>query len=85
MMNDPPANGSATGDKLRALEDERYAQRHAGRDDGLEGLREISRAWSEDRTTAYLLRKSWADPISRWFFIVVTTVIALGLMYLFAQ
>lgn len=84
-MTDPTTDGSASGDKLRALENERYAQRQVGQGDGLEGLREISRAWSEDRTTAYLLRKSWADPISRWFFLVVTTVIAVGLMYLFAQ
>ena len=84
-MTDPATSGSASGDKLRALENERYAERQAGQGDGLEGLREISRAWSEDRTTAYLFRKSWADPISRWFFIVVTTVIALGLIYLFAQ
>jgi hypothetical protein len=84
-MIDPPGNGGATGDNLRALEDERYAQRHAGRDDGLESLRELSRAWHENRSTAYLLGKSWSDPLSRWFIAIGLAVIALGWTYLWMQ
>lgn len=77
-----PLNG---GDRLRSLEDDRFAQRRPGNGDRLDGLREISQAWNENRTTAYLLRKSFSDPISRWFFIVVSTLIVLGLAVLFYQ
>jgi hypothetical protein len=84
-MIDPSTNGSTGGDKLRALENERSAQRHAEQDDGLEGLREISRAWYENRSTEYLLRKAWADPINRWFFILVVLGIAAIWAFLLAQ
>lgn len=85
MMTDPTTNGSTSGDKLRALENDRFAQRQTGQGDGFEGLREISRAWHENRSTAYLLRKSWADPLSRWFIVIGLAVIALGWAYLWAQ
>jgi hypothetical protein len=85
MMTDPAANGSSSGDKLRDLENDRSAQRHAGQGDGLEGLREISRAWYENRSTEYLLRKAWADPINRWFFILVVLGIAAIWAFLLAQ
>lgn len=82
-MTDPtqfdPLSG---GDRLRALENERSAERRAGSRDGLDGLREYSTAWHENRSTAYLLQKSWADPISRWFFIAVVTIILIGWAYL---
>jgi hypothetical protein len=81
-MTDPSTNGSTGGEKLRALENDRLAQRHAGHGDGLEGLRELSRAWHENRSTAYLLHKSWADPLSRTFAVIVLTVIAAVWIYL---
>lgn len=84
-MTDPSTNGSAGGEKLRALENDRFAQRHAGQGDGLEGLRELSRAWRENRSTAYLLRKSWSDPLSRLFIVIGLAVIALGWAYLWMQ
>jgi len=84
-MTDPSTNGSTGGEKLRALENDRFAQHHAGQGDGLEGLRELSRAWHENRSTAYLLRKSWSDPLSRWFIAIGLAVIALGWAYLWMQ
>lgn len=84
-MTDPSTNGSTGGEKLRALENDQFAQRHAGQVDGLEGLREVSRAWHENRSTAYLLRKSWSDPLSRWFIVIGLAVIALGWTYLGMQ
>lgn len=81
-MTDPSSNGSTGGDQLRKLEDDRSTQRDAGQGDGLEGLREISRAWYENRSTAYLLHKSWADPLSRTIAVIVLTVIAAVWIYL---
>lgn len=84
-MTDHSTNGGTGGEKLRALENDRSAQRHTGQADGLEGLRELSRAWHEHRSTAYLLRKSWSDPLSRWFIVIGLGVIALGWAYLWMQ
>ena len=84
-MTDPSTNGSTGGDKLRAMENDRSAQRHAEQGDGLEGLREISRAWHENRSTEYLLRKAWTDPMNRWFFILVVLGIAAIWAFLLAQ
>lgn len=56
---------SNAGEHLRTLESERYAQQRPGLDDGLGGVREYSKAWQMNESTAYLLRKSWADPVSR--------------------
>lgn len=84
-MTDPSTNGSTGGEKLRALENDRFAQRNAERGDDLEGLRELSRAWHENRSTAYFLRKSWSDPLSRWFIVIGLAVIALGWTYLWMQ
>lgn len=76
---------AAGGDRIRALEDDRFNQRKIGGSDGLEGMREISTAWQEDRTVAYLARKSWSDPAARTFFLVVTGAIAVGIAILLVQ
>ncbi len=87
MMSDPANNTpyEAHAERLRALENEMIAQRRPPLDDGLDGIREYSRAWHEDRSTNYLLRKSWADPIARWSFIVGFGIIAAVWVYLFTQ
>jgi hypothetical protein len=74
----------AHADRLRALEDQNTSQRRLA-DDGFEGVREYSRAWHENRATAYLLRKSWADPIARTLFLIGIIVIACGWAYLLMQ
>ncbi len=86
-MSDPATNAQleAHADRLRALENEAAAQRRSMPDDGFDGVREYSRAWHENRTTAYLLRKSWADPLNRWFIVAVLIIIALGWTYLLSQ
>lgn len=86
-MSDPATNAQleAHADRLRALENEATAQRRSMPDDGFDGVREYSRAWHENRTTAYLLRKSWADPLNRWFIVAVLIIIALGWTYLLSQ
>lgn len=86
-MSDPAidAQVQAHADRLRALENEAAWQRRAAGDDGFDGIREYSRAWQENRSTAYLLRKSWADPLNRWFLIVVLIIIAIGWTYLLSQ
>lgn len=85
-MSDPtfpdPIRG---GDRIRALEDDRFNQRRVGSVDGLEGLREISTAWYENRSTAYLAKKSWSDPIARLFFLVIVGSIIIGLAILLKQ
>lgn len=73
------------GDRLRALENERQGRRPVQIDDGLIGLREYSQAWYENRSTAYLLRKSWADPINRWFIVAVIVGISVIWTYLLTQ
>lgn len=86
-MADPAIDAQvhAHADRLRALENEVAWQRHVGREDGLDGIREYSCAWQEDRSTAYLLRKSWADPLNRWLLIAVLIIIAVGWTYLLTQ
>ncbi len=85
-MSDPAPNVhlESHADRLRALENE-AAYRRPMSDDGFDGIREYSRAWHENRTTAYLLRKSWADPVNRWF--IVAVVIGIGAIwaYLLSQ
>lgn len=84
LMSDPTVDAQlrAHADRLRALEDQ-FATRYGYRpSDGFEGVREYSRAWHENRTTAYLLRKSWADPVARLFGIVVLSAIAAVWIYL---
>jgi hypothetical protein len=77
-MSDPATNAQlqAYEDRLRALEDDHILRRNAAVDDGFDGVREFSRAWKENRSTAYLYRKSWADPVSRTFALGVLAVIA---------
>lgn len=86
-MSDPALDAQvhAHADRLRALENEAAWQRRAAGDDGFDGIREYSRAWHEDRSTAYLLRKSWADPIARAFFVIGLGIIAAVWLYLFSQ
>lgn len=86
-MSDPAIDAQvhAHADRLRALENEAAWQRRVVSDDGFDGIREYSRAWQEDRSTAYLLRKSWADPLNRWFLIAVLIIIAIGWVYLLSQ
>ena len=86
-MSDPAfdAQVHAHADRLRALENEAAWQRRAASEDGFDGIREYSRAWHEDRSTAYLLRKSWADPIARAFFVIGLGIIAAVWLYLFSQ
>ncbi|NNM77691.1 hypothetical protein HJG53_12305 [Sphingomonas sp. ID1715] len=86
-MTDPSVDAEfkSHADRLRALEDQ-FSSRYGYRpDDGFDGFREYSRAWHENRVTAYLLRKSFADPVSRAFFIIVATVIVLGIAVLLYQ
>lgn len=77
-MSDPATNAQLQdhADRLRALENDHILRRQAAADDGFDGIREFSRAWEEDRSTAYLFRKSWADPVSRNFAIIVVSIIA---------
>lgn len=77
-FTDPTRNG----DRLRALEDERIIQRSTYQSDAMDSFREAGRAWSENRSTAYLLRKSWADPLSRALTVIVLSIIALAWAYL---
>lgn len=81
-LNPDPING---GDRLRSLEDDRYNQRRPGQTDAPEGLRGLSTAWQQNRSTEYLLRKSWSDPLARTFFIVVVCVIGIGVTVLLLQ
>ncbi len=85
-MSDLPTDVQlqAHADRLRALENE-AAHRRPITDDGFDGVREYSRAWHENRSTSYLLRKSWADPVARWFFVIGFGVIAIVWAYLLAQ
>lgn len=86
-MSDPAidAQVQAHADRLRALENEAASQRRAASENGFDGIREYSRAWQEDRSTAYLLRKSWADPLARSFFVVGLAIIAAVWFYLLSQ
>jgi hypothetical protein len=86
-MSDPASDLQlqAQADRLRALENETAAFRRPLSEDGFDGVREYSRAWHENRTTAYLLRKSWADPLNRWFMLAVIGIIAIGWTYLLSQ
>ncbi len=86
-MSDPAldAQVQAHADRLRALENEAAWQHRAASNDGVDGIREYSRAWHEDRSTAYLLRKSWADPIARSIFMIGLGIIAAVWLYLFSQ
>lgn len=82
-MPDPTfPDPTRSGDRLRALEDERLVQRSAYQADALDGFREAGQAWIENRSTAYLLRKSWADPLSRALTVIVLSVIAIVWAYL---
>ena len=86
-MSDPALDAQvhAHADRLRALENEAAWLRRTAGDDGFDGIRDYSRAWQEDRSTAYLLRKSWADPLNRWFLVAVLIIIAIGWTYLLSQ
>jgi hypothetical protein len=76
MTNPTQRDPLSGGDRLRALENERLAQRRPGLDDELNGLGEYSQAWHQNRSTAYLLRKSWADPVSRIVIAVILGFVA---------
>lgn len=85
-MSDPATDAHlrAHEDRLRALENDHIFRRNAAVDDGFDGVREISRAWKENRSTAYLYRKAWADPVSRAFALgVVITIAAIWTYLLF--
>lgn len=86
-MSDPAIDAQvhAHADRLRALENEAAWQRRAASEDGFDGIREYSRAWHENRSTAYLLRKSWTDPVNRWFIIAVVVGIGAIWTYLLNQ
>jgi hypothetical protein len=83
-MSDPAINGQllAHEDRLRALENDHILRQNATADDGFDGIRELSQAWKENRSTAYLYRKSWADPVSRTFALVVIAIITTIWTYL---
>jgi hypothetical protein len=86
-MSDPAVDTQihAHADRLRALENEAASQRRVAVHDGFDGIREYSRAWHENRSTAYLLGKSWADPVNRWFIVAVVVGIGVIWTYLLAQ
>lgn len=73
------------GDRIRALENDRLAQRRPGEPDGLEGLRELSTAWHENRSTSHLLGKGWSDPLARLFFCSTVLAIVIGIVVLLLQ
>ncbi len=74
-MVDPSIDSENAGRTLRDLENARAWEPVKVEVAGFEGLREYSEAWHENRSTAYLLRKSWADQFNRWFLLVVLAVI----------
>ena len=85
-MSDPSYPDSArSGDHIRTLENDRFYYRRLGNDGGLDGLEEISQAWHGNRSTEYLLKKSWADPLARGFFVVGFGIILAVWAYLLAQ
>ena len=86
-MSDSAANAQiqAHVDRLRAFENETAAQSRPTPYGGFDGIREYSRAWHKDRSTAYLLRKSWADPVARWCFVIGFGIIAAVWVYLLSQ
>jgi hypothetical protein len=79
---EPASQAQAHASRLHALENDISAARRPISEDGFEGVREYSRAWHENRTTAYLLRKSWADPVNRWFVLAVVAGIGAIWAYL---
>lgn len=86
-MSDPDIHAQvhAHADRIRALENERPIRGYVGRELGFEGARELDRAWQENRSTHYLLKKSWADPLVRWMSIGGFSTIAAIWAYLLAQ
>jgi hypothetical protein len=80
-MTDTPSNEHA-GKALRDLENARAWEPVKVEVAGFEVLREYSQAWHEDRSTAYLLRKNWADRFNRFFLITLITVILVGWVFL---
>lgn len=86
-MSDPDIHAQvhAHADRIRALETERSIRGHAGREPGFEGARELDRAWHENRSTHYLLKKGWADPLARWMFVGGLSIIIAGWSYLLTQ
>ena len=85
-MSDPAIDAylQAHEDRLRALENDHIFRRNAAVDDGFDGIREFSRAWKENRSTAYLYRKTWADPVSRAVALgVIMTISAIWTYLLF--
>lgn len=84
MTDDGTTHVEAHADRLRGLEQDHIARRNAAADDGFDGVREFSRAWEENRSTAYLFQKSWSDPVSRNFAIIVILIIAAIWTYLLA-
>jgi hypothetical protein len=86
-MSDPATDmqPQAHADRLRALENEAFAARRPMSEDGFERIREYSRTWHENRTTAYLLQNCWAGPLNRWLAVAVVIIIAIGWTYLFNQ
>lgn len=81
-MADPNIEAQNAGRALRDLENARAWEPLKVEVSGLDGVREYSEAWHENRSTAYLLRKSWADPFNRWFLLLVVAVILTGWIFL---
>jgi hypothetical protein len=85
VMVDPSINSENAGRTLRDLENARSWEPVKVEVAGFDGLREYSEAWHENRSTAYLLRKSWADPVARWATVLVLSIIASVWLYLLSQ
>lgn len=83
-MSDPFTNDQLRSheDRLRSLENDYVLARNRDAGDGFDGIREISQAWKENRSTAYLYKKSWADPVARTLALTVLAVIAATWIYL---
>lgn len=84
-MPDPSIDSENAGRALRDMENARAWEPVRVEVSGLDGLREYSEAWHQNRSTAYLLRKSWADPVNRWFFGIVLAGILAIWAYLLSQ
>ena len=84
QMPDPSTNDQLRSheDRLRALENNYVLTRNRDADDGFDGIREISQAWKENRSTAYPYQKSWADPVAQTLALTVLAAIAATWIYL---
>lgn len=86
FMSDPIyPDPSQSGDHIRTLENDRSYHRGIAHEGKFDGLEEISQAWRDNRSTEYLFKKSWADPLARWFMFIGIGIILAVWIYLLTQ